>query len=221
MKNALSVFVLLLLCGGASAQIVWEDAVADTARGFETEDDIETHNKVTFTTPGTYRWVRTFSSPCGVKSAICDKNTCYLETTDSANFDVVANESFDMIAHFYPYGNCCPEGVDLTLYVFKVDEPSVNSTMSFHLDLWCASANVSELESNPFTLSPNPATTEISISGDLSEVYDVTVTDLTGKTVEVREVAPGKMIVASLPKGTYLVTVLTENAVYTQRFLKL
>jgi len=29
------------------------------------------------------------------------------------------------------------------------------------------------------------------------------------------------MNVASLPKGTYLVTVLTENAVYTQRFLKL
>lgn len=200
------------------AQITWDKAVADTARGFETTPDIETHNVITISKAGTYRWKRTYSPSCQIQTAICDKNSCYLETTDSADFDVTAGESFDMICHFYPYNTCCPEGATVTLYVFKVDEPEVNSTATYHLKLWCASSSVSELTKSAFKISPNPASNLVEITADGQ--VEVQFVNLLGETVQVNRVASNQYDVSTLAKGIYLVTVRNENETYTQRLVK-
>lgn len=220
MKYILTVISILTFTGFGFAQISWDKANADTARGFETESDIETHNKVTFTKAGTYRWVRTYEQQCSIKTAICDKNSCYLETTDSADFTVDENESFDMICHFYPYNTCCPDGATVTLYVFKIDEPSVNSTATYTLDLWCKSASVGDVSDLNFNIYPNPANDKINISGDLDQIQQVEITGISGNVISTSSLDNNTVDVSGLTAGVYFVAIRTESGVYTQRFIK-
>lgn len=216
-------FILLALVSVtfiSQGQITWDQAVADTARGFETKSDIETHNVVTFTQPGTYRWVRTYKESCSIKTAICDKNSCYLETTDSADFTVAANESFDMICHFYPYNKCCPEGAMVSLYVYKVDDPSVNSTATYYLDLWCASLGVNSPENSGFTIAPNPVNDVIHLIDLPNQVSNISVVNILGEKVMDINNSVSSLNVAELEAGVYWIAVETDGVTLTNRFIK-
>ena len=202
------------------SQITWDKAEADTARGFESNPDIETHNVVTFANAGTYRWVRTYKENCKIKTAICDKNSCYLETTDSADFDVTANESFDMICHFYPYDSCCPEGAMVSLYVYKVDEPSVNSTATYYLDLWCESLSVSTTINDQFIIAPNPVNDQVSLINTPEAIESIEVINVLGETVVIGDASAKTIQVADLNPGMYWIALKSEGISYTQRFIK-
>lgn len=219
MKYIFTLLSALLIFAGADAQISWDKAVADTARGFETTGDIETHNKVTFAKAGVYRWIRTYKQSCSVKTAICDKNSCYLEETDSANFEVAANESFDMICHFYPYDKCCPEGAMVSLYVFKVDEPSVNSTATYFLDLWCQSASIIDVSTNTFSVYPNPSSSVLYLNST-TKIEDIEIIDLVGNTVYTSSVNPGSINISNLSSGVYMIAVKSNGIRMTKRFVK-
>lgn len=220
MKFILTVATLIGFSSFGFSQITWDKADADTARGFETSEDIETHNKVTFTKAGEYRWVRTYNQSCEVKNAICDKNSCYLETTDSADFTVGEGESFDMICHFYPYNKCCPDIAQVSLYVYKINEPEINSTATYHLDLWCASLSVDVVTSgNAIQVYPNPASSTLFIE-NVSETSNVSFTSLLGATAQVSSNGNGSYDISGLTQGVYFVTVETEGETFTKRFVK-
>ena len=219
MKYIFTLISAIVFIGGANAQISWDKAVADTARGFETNGDIETHNKVTFAKAGVYRWIRTYKQSCSIKTAICDKNSCYLEETDSANFEVVADETFDMICHFYPYDECCPEGAMVSLYVFKVDEPSVNSTATYFLDLWCKSASLVDLSTNSFSVYPNPSSSTLFINST-KNVEEIEIVDLVGNTVYSAAKNSGSVDISNLRSGVYMIAVKIDGIKMTKRFIK-
>jgi hypothetical protein len=220
MKHLLTFITILAFGAVAQGQITWDNAIADTARGFESKVDIETHNVVTFAQGGTYRWLRTYSEKCKIKTAICDKNSCYLETTDSADFTVTPNESFDMICHFYPYDSCCPEGAMVSLYVFKVDDPSVNSTATYILDLWCETLTVNTVSSNNFTIAPNPAAEQINLLNMPTDVESISVINILGETVLNKNLSVKNMDISELKAGIYWVAVESKGIRYTQRFIK-
>ncbi|MFT5511783.1 MAG: hypothetical protein ACI8SE_000176 [Bacteroidia bacterium] len=220
MKQILTLIAFLSLFTFSQAQISWDNAKADTARGFETNPDIETHNVVTFDVPGNYRWVRTYSEICSVKTAICDKNSCYLETTDSADFTVVADETFDMICHFYPYNKCCPEGATVSLYVYKIDDPSVNSTATYVLDLWCASLSATSVGASMFVIAPNPSQNSIQLLNAPNNTQSISVVNILGeKVIESSEVT-NSIDISTLKSGIYWVALKSEGVTYTQRFIK-
>ncbi len=219
MKYLYTLIALLAMSSMGYSQITWEPANADTARGFETNPDIETHNKVTFTKAGTYRWLRTNLTNCKIQTAICDKNSCYLETTDSADFTVTAGESFDMICHFYPYDSCCPKGASVSLYVFKIDEPTENSTALYHLDLWCDALSVADVYETSIQIMPNPASDQIEISS-VNAIQNVVITNLIGESIQVEQLSSNRFDISALKQGIYLITVLSENKAFTQRFIK-
>ena len=220
MKQILTLLVLIGITTASQGQITWDNATADTARGFETTLDIETHNVVTFAKAGTYRWIRTYSESCSVKTAICDKNSCYMETTDSADFTVDANESFNMICHFYPYNKCCPEGAMVSLYVFKVDEPTENSTATYLLDLWCASLSTTNVSSNTFTVAPNPVQDQLTLFDLPSSTKSIEVINIVGETVVRVSESTSTIDVSSLKTGIYWIAVETEGTTLTKRFVK-
>lgn len=220
MKKILSLLVFISFAAVSQGQITWDNAVADTARGFENTLDIETHNVVTFASAGTYRWIRTYNESCSVKTAICDKNSCYMETTDSADFTVAANESFDMICHFYPYNKCCPEGAMVSLYVFKIDEPAVNSTATYFLDLWCASLSTTDTKKDKFTIAPNPAQNQINLFDIPNSIKTIQVINIVGETVISLTEATSTIDVSALKTGIYWVAIETEGATLTKRFVK-
>jgi hypothetical protein len=128
-------------------------------------------------------------------------------------------ESFKMIAHFYPHDSCCPDGASLDLYVFKIDEPSINSTMTYDLDLWCAKLSVDELSKSDFELSPNPVNDVLSITSD-ARIDGVSFTNLVGATMEVPALGSNSYDVSDLSKGVYLVTITSDNKQFTKRLIK-
>ena len=88
-------------------------------------------------------------------------------------------------------------------------------------------------ENLPFTatLYPNPATTTLTVETD-SPIREITVYDLTGRTVAVEtrcttslranDYSPVRrdLNVASLPAGIYLLNIVTDRGVQTSRFVK-
>ena len=220
MKKILTLLALGCVASFGYGQITWDQAVADTARGFESTPDIETHNVVTFGTAGTYRWVRTYKESCAIKTAICDKNSCYLETTDSADFTVAANESFDMICHFYPYDSCCPEGAMVSLYVYKIDEPSVNSTATYYLDLWCGSLSVFTSTDAQFSIAPNPVSETLQLLNTPDNLESIEVLNVLGEVVATGDIQTKSVNVNMLNTGMYWITLKCDGATYSQRFIK-
>jgi hypothetical protein len=219
MKRMLILGAILAIAGTTYGQIIWDKDTADIAQGFETKIDIETHNVATFTQPGTYRWIRTYNENCSIKTAICDKNSCYLETTDSADFTVAANESFDMICHFYPYNKCCPEGAEVSLFVFKVDDRNINNTATYILDLWCKSLGTHELSNTSFIVAPNPALDHISLLNLPSNLESIDIINLYGIVVD-RVPVSSSIDVSGLKAGMYWIAIKQDEVEYKQRFIK-
>ncbi|MCB9262148.1 MAG: T9SS type A sorting domain-containing protein [Flavobacteriales bacterium] len=218
-------YTLILLCLFAlfsNAQITWNKDTADLATGFETESDIETHNVITVANAGNYRWVRKIVQNCGtVKNAICDKNTCYSEDTDSADFSVTDGESFTMVCHFYPFNKCCTDSVVISLYVYNVDFPNVNSTATYILDLWCASASVNSINNQNLIVSPNPATSMLTLSmKELATASEVVISNAEGKQWN-KEIIGNKVDISELNAGIYFITIRNEEKIYTTKFVKL
>ena len=68
---------------------------------------------------------------------------------------------------------------------------------------------------------PNPATTELNISLDGSNVSGVEITDVTGRVVSSQSVKSGKVNVANLSKGVYFLRVKDDKGVTRiQKFIK-
>ncbi|WP_445430402.1 T9SS type A sorting domain-containing protein [Chryseobacterium indoltheticum] len=67
-------------------------------------------------------------------------------------------------------------------------------------------------------ISPNPTTDVLNIKTD-SKINSVSVIDLTGRKVNVR-LNSNKVDVASLPAGTYIINIETQDGITTAKFIK-
>lgn len=70
-----------------------------------------------------------------------------------------------------------------------------------------------------FYLYPNPTTDELKIRSD-AKVLKVSVTDMTGKRINVKLNDNNTIDVKELPSGTYFILVNTVNDTITERFIK-
>jgi hypothetical protein len=155
MKRILMITLMAFFFSPTYSQINFDKVNPDTVYCFETNFDVIVHNNISIVKAGTYRWVRTHDASCGVTSAVCDKNQCYLDITDSAEFDVEDNETFEMQIHFYPNQKCCVTST-MDLKFFKVDEPSITTTARYNIRIYCASAGTNDLDQDVLNIYPNP-----------------------------------------------------------------
>ena len=78
-----------------------------------------------------------------------------------------------------------------------------------------------ELGSSALKAYPNPATSELNISLDGSNVVGVEITDVTGRVVSSQSVRSGKVNVSKLAQGVYFVRVKDDKGVTRiQKFIK-
>lgn len=75
--------------------------------------------------------------------------------------------------------------------------------------------------STEMTVSPNPSTGIFNLNFSNSSKADITVFDITGKKVLVREVASGQQTIdlSSQPNGSYFVTVKTDKEYSTKKII--
>ena len=112
----------------------------------------------------------------------------------------------------YAWGDSVPQQPDFTICVYTDT-----------LDL---SSGINRYQGNQtLTLYPNPATEDIQVSFVAASTYRLNLIDLTGKKVyQVAGKATGtateKISLATLPKGMYLVEVITDKEVVTKKLIK-
>jgi hypothetical protein len=77
---------------------------------------------------------------------------------------------------------------------------------------------------NQFTISPNPATSEIQVIGNQSTVIGIEVYNMLGERVYTSPItdnrSPITVNVADFPRGVYMVEVRTEKGVAVSKFIK-
>lgn len=220
MRQIITICFLLSLTSLVSAQISWDNAKPDTVYSFETNPDVEVHNKITFSDSGTYRWVREFITTCPITSAICDKNTCYLEHVDSAIFVVGDNESFPFLIHFYPNDNCCKHA-KILLRVYKVADPSVKSQAEYNISLWCSSASVEPKNIDFINIYPNPCVDLLTLDINSSNISNIQVHDQLGREMTIFASSNSNVInVESLKSGIYFLSFLSDGVLTRKTFVK-
>ena len=214
----LSVLTAFVAVSAQAQKITWDHQNTDTVFAPETHPDVESHNKITVQDSGLYRWVRKVTTNCPITTAICDKNQCYLEHVDSAVFYTDANETFTMIAHFYPNKDCC-KYAQIELTVYKVSDPSVTSTATYQISLWCTQNSVSDVLGADVTLQPNPTSGILIVDGLLSTAT-LRVTNQLGQTIKLAENSNGAIDVADLTPGVYQLLIHLDDAVIRRQFIK-
>ncbi|MBI1307899.1 MAG: T9SS type A sorting domain-containing protein [Bacteroidetes bacterium] len=221
MKNILMAFALTMVSFGLNAQITWDHQKPDTVFRPETDLDVEVHNNVTFQDSGVYRWVRSVITTCPITSAICDKNTCYLETVDSANFEVTANESFPVLCHFYPDNNCCKHAKVL-LKIYKISDPKITSTAEYNISLWCTQLSVTDASSSKLEVYPNPVQDFLNINLQPANKAKLDVYNELGVLVISKVIESTELVdLTELNKGIYTVVTSTTEGTFRKRIVKI
>ena len=154
------------------------------------------------------------------KTAVCDRNQCYLPFVSSQSVDIPANDTSNMDVHLYPdmvsgdsavvemsfVSSAAPN--DTVTAIFRFTQMQPNST-----------ERVSEAE---VTIYPNPTTDYFNIRSDRN-IGSVAVYDLLGKEI-LRKDTHGqhaRIQVGTLSKGVYIVRVLDhEGQVITTKRLR-
>jgi hypothetical protein len=221
MKRILMITLMAFFFSPTYSQINFDKVNPDTVYCFETNFDVIVHNNISIVKAGTYRWVRTHDASCGVTSAVCDKNQCYLDITDSAEFDVEDNETFEMQIHFYPNQKCCVTST-MDLKFFKVDEPSITTTARYNIRIYCASAGTNDLDQDVLNIYPNPVQSMLFLDLNDLQAKSATIFNSTGTKIMATEgsVLNNGLDVSSLTKGLYVVSVRTEKGIIRKTFMK-
>lgn len=81
-------------------------------------------------------------------------------------------------------------------------------------------ADIKELPATGFSVFPNPTDGLLTISGE-KNITAVDVSDAFGKIVLHKEGVQGVLDISSLPKGLYILNVMTPNAISRHRIIKL
>lgn len=143
----------------------------------------------------------------GWTSAVCDKNACYLTTTETAEFTMTAGEENTMNVYIYPENNEGMAIVEVTVTDKNDENIAVTGTYYFN----ATPSNTREIVGAAVEVYPNPTTGRFRIANAPS-LQEVEVFSMTGKNVHQTLLASGDWLdIQHLPKGTYLLRLIDEN----------
>ncbi len=140
-------------------------------------------------------------------TAVCDKNTCYLVTTETAEFNLAAGEENTMNVYIYPENNEGMAIVEVTVTDKNDENISVKGTYYFN----ASPTSTEEVEGVKVDVFPNPTTDRIRINS-IPGLQRVQVFSMTGQNVYQNQLASGEWLdLQHLPKGTYLLRLMGEH----------
>ena len=104
----------------------------------------------------------------------------------------------------------------------SVENTSCNDSleMSQTVTVIVNSVGIDELSSESLSIYPNPATSQITITNNQSQVLNIKIIDVTGKTVTTVNGNVNTVNVSDLARGIYFLQVQTENGLLNSKFIK-
>ncbi|MAT54746.1 MAG: hypothetical protein CMN32_09710 [Saprospirales bacterium] len=144
---------------------------------------------------------------------------------DSADFvlPAIPDESNDkFIMQFYPANE--PGHLIVKYKVFVIDNPSESVEVTFDYTASVVSATEGEegAVSEKIKLSPNPASTQVTVHNQYNQPGTLTVTDSAGRTILTQSLggsSSASIHVATWPTGTYLVQFKSEGKIHVSRLV--
>lgn len=143
----------------------------------------------------------------GWTTAVCDKNACYLTTTETAEFNLAAGEENTMNVYIYPENNEGMAIVEVTVTDKNDENISVTGTYYFNV----TPNSTREIAGQAVEVYPNPTDGRFRVANAPS-LQEVEVFSMTGKNVHQTLLASGDWLdIQHLPTGTYLLRMLDQN----------
>ncbi len=153
--------------------------------------------------------------------------------TDSVDYYLAdyrpAGTANDSIVRGWNWVNLLPLGnVDsIFFYLSSSDNGSfgMNTPAYFCMDQFTTldhNLSVSTTNQSKIAVYPNPATNEIHFAGINSDTYNVTIKDITGKTLNIFELNAGNTTidVSNLKSGMYLIEFENQETRFTEKLIK-
>jgi len=166
----------------------------------------------------TFTWTRDEAGfEEGWESGVCDINTCYGRSRDSASFELEAGATGTLDVHLYPEGYCgvgfceitVSDDADATNFiVVKFDFESVQAQ-----DVPCATpTSVRDFKLDYVKVYPNPANDFFTLTDVPSDLEVVTIYNILGNQVKTFKAAQNANYdISELTKGLYLVNLTNQR----------
>ncbi len=181
-----------------SAELIYVDMT-----NFEYAEEVEITNNSTDPADTVFTWERTVEAiPDEWGTAICDKDLCYPESTNTAGFILPIGKTIKFKVNYYPY-NARGCG-DVTITIFSDLNPTTNND-TFYTEV-CAfnPASVKEVHQS-FKIYPNPAKDYITIQTQNQGALNYGIYDILGNLHQSDVVLSGGQIdIHNLKKGVYV-----------------
>jgi hypothetical protein len=213
-RNILFILITFFSVATASAQLsLTEDVIISEVNDGDT--DIAGYSKVVNESGSTktYTWTRNVVSiESGWTSAICDKNQCYLTTTNSMDFEMVSEEEGDMIVHVYPPNggeNASQGSAVIEVNVVEADNSSQSVTGIYYFN--ASPNNTTTVEKQVVRVYPNPSRGLFSVQ-DNGVANRVAIYNVAGRQVKLFDASANDQFdIRDLPKGTYFVQLISKS----------
>jgi hypothetical protein len=132
--------------------------------------------------------------------------------------EIAPGASYEGITDFTIYGY--PQ-TQITLHIegvdFGIDSDISNNAYTTDVVILASE----DLEFQKFTISPNPSSDFITISGLISEIKSITITDLSCRKIQISHSDLTKIDISALQAGQYWIQINTKTDNYRQPFIKL
>jgi len=204
-----ALFSLLLLSVSVRAQLSLNTADTLYAWGPVSAAEIVAYSGVRNNSdnPGNFRWVRTSNAQVtGWQTSICDLNTCYLPTTDSADFNLIGRGNSNIDCHLYP--NQTLGTGTVVVRIFEITNRANAVTVVYRFSTHAAGLN--EPNAVRLTAFPNPTPDWVAVEVDPRAVrsFPARICDSRGSVVQRTELHPGRnpIDLGMLPSGVYLLS---------------
>ena len=140
-------------------------------------------------------------------TAVCDKNACYLTTTETAEFNLAAGEENTMNVYIYPENNEGMAIVEVTVTDKNDDNISVKGTYYFN----ATPNSTREITGAAVAIYPNPTNGRFRVA-NAPGLQKAEMFSMTGQKVYRAQLSNGDWLsIQHLPRGTYLLRLIDEN----------
>ncbi len=112
------------------------------------------------------------------------------------------------------------------LYCIQVDDATYSTTNWLDLDGIasfsedCSGVGIETNEQRELSIYPNPVTSQFSVLSNQLPITNISIIDITGKTVKSINKNTNTVDVSDLQNGLYILKIQTENGTYHNRFIK-
>jgi hypothetical protein len=153
-------------------------------------------------------------------TSFCNKNTCYPNSTDSAQFTLAKGENSNyLLVHYYHEGKV-GNGI-VKLRVYNVNAPDNEIELTYIGTVTENTVGIAEKGNFKVEIFPNPVQKDLYIKCNTASIINYNIINVTG-----REIVKGftnsntSINIEHLPSGVYFIGIEDKGQVLVKKFIK-